>query len=155
MRAIVFILALLCIWLRLAGGAETLTFDASTTPLVGYVLKWGTTPTGVNGIQALDTNRVVFLTNGPWGAFHFKVVAVASNGVESLPSNVLLATNLPAAPLQLRLVPGTNVVYLDATVNGALAWKRVAIITNDPALLAAQRSSLFRVSRAPLPGGAP
>lgn len=148
MRLIVIILAFLSLRLN----AETLIFEASPTPNVGYFLKWGTSSNGVNGLLALDTNRVVNLTNGPFGAFYFKTTAVSSNGIESLPSNVLLATNLPGAPLQLRIVPATNVVYLEATVNGAMAWRRVAIITNDPALLAAQRSSLFRAFPAPLPG---
>lgn len=148
------------IWLiiilgKMAIGQESLTFDASPSPSVTYFIKWGTNSGSAQGGFSLGTNRVVALTNGPWGRYFFTVTALSSNQVESFPSNELLATNRPAAPLELRLVPaGTNVVYIDGSFNG-LNWRRLAVVTNDPALLAMQRQQMFRASNTnlpPLPG---
>lgn len=102
---------------------ETLTFDASNTPNVTYRLGWGTNATTIGNLS-LGTNTVAILTNGPWGIYFFQVWATSTNGVDSLPSNALLATNRPAAPLQLRIVPATNLVYLDISTDGFLTWQR-------------------------------
>ena len=155
MRIFVFILALLGLGLAVASGVETLAFDASTTPNVGYVLYWGTNAAGRIASVALDTNRVVSLKTGPWGAFYFKVTAFNNSGIESDPSNVLLATNRPSAPLNLRLLPSTNSITLEGSED-LQSWQRLAIITpqSPPVLLAAQSRQMFRASTVapPLPG---
>lgn len=140
MKFDILIFAILCLWIKCAMGAETLIFDASPTPQVGYVLRWGTSPINIIGSEALDTNRVAVLTNGPWGAFYFKVFSVATNNVESFPSNVLLATNLPAAPLQLRIgPPGTNAVFVEGSYD-MQNWQRLA----GPIFVASQSRQSFR-----------
>jgi hypothetical protein len=149
------IIAIFCIITRLVIGVETLTFDASTTPNVGYVLKWGTNQLGVIGSLALDTNRVAKLTNGPFGAYYFKVTAFANNGTESDFSNVLLATNRPNAPINLRIIGPTDALLLQASASAAGPWKSLAVITstNTPLVLAPEPKQMFRaiITNAPPP----
>jgi len=137
---------------RLVFGVETLAFDPSSTANVGYVLYWGTNDLHRLGSMPLDTNRVVSLTGGPWGALYFKVTAWTSNGVESLPSNVVLATNRPAAPLRLRVVSGTNSLTLEGSDELA-TWRTLAVIPRNapPVTLSAQPRQVFRLRAPPLP----
>lgn len=149
MKYFITTIAVLCLWLKVKG-VETLTFDASPTPNVTYRLAWGTNATGTIGYLQLGTNLVISLTNGPWGAYYFQVTAFSTNNVESAPSNVLLATNRPAAPLQLRIQPGTNIVYLDGSINGT--WQRIGMVVKDPMVIAARSNQMFRlVQYPPLP----
>ena len=151
MKIVFSVFAILCIWLK-ANGVDTLTFEASTTPGVVYALKYGTNSGGVLSFIPLGTNQIISLTNGPWGRFFFTVTAtIVTNGVESIPSNELLATNRPASPLQLRIVPMTNVFYIEGTLNGGLSFRRLAVVTNDPALLSMHRSQMIRASVVALP----
>ncbi len=125
--------------------ADTLIFDASTTANVTYIMRWGPNASGTIGLQNLGTNLFMSLTNGPWGTNYFQVNAVSTNGVESLGSNVVLATNRPAAPLQLRIIPATNVVYLERSLDGGFTWVRF-----DP-IAARGAGALFRGLQPPFP----
>ena len=131
---------------------ETLIFDASITPGVNYSLKWTNSISPLITVMPLGTNRSVSLTNGPWGVLTFWVVAVSPiESIESDPSNLLVATNRPAAPLQLRIQSVTNVYIIDGTINNGLTWQQLALVTNKPAVMASQLNQMFRAKRIQYP----
>jgi hypothetical protein len=154
MKLVILTLAILCLWLKLASGVDTLAWDASATSNVTYRLRWATNSAGNEaGTLVLGTNTTVALTNGPWGRFYFDVIAATTNGIESLPSNELLATNRPAAPLQLRLLPPADALLLQSTADPRAGWKTIAVITstNRPLILAQVERQSFRVIATNLP----
>lgn len=151
------IFAVLCCGLRLAMGLDSLTFEASTTSNVVYRLKWSTNSAGAAaGSLELGTNRFLALTNGPWGRFYYRVLSVTTNNIESDPSNEVLGTNRPVAPLQLQIQTVTNAVILQGSFNGE-TWKDLGVFTTNALELALQRYQLIRakVGPPPMPGGAP
>lgn len=154
-RAIIILLAFAAsaLMLRLvhrAHSADSLTFTRSTTPNVTHILRWGVgTQVYTASMNLGSTVNIVALTNGPWGPLYYVVVALSTNMIESDPSNELLATNRPAAPLLLRMVPAADVIRLEATLDGGNIWKPVAIITNIPVIIPAVTSQLFRASSPP------
>lgn len=131
---------------------ETLTFDASSTSNVTYALKWTNSISPLITIMPLGTNRLVSLTNGPWGTYTFWVVSITPiEGIESIPSNLLLATNRPASPLQLRIQSITNVYIIDGTINNGLTWQQLATITNKPTVMASQLNQMLRAKQIQYP----
>lgn len=142
---ILFVVVLCAIIARIgyrAFSADSLTFNRSTSSNVTHILRWGVGTQVYTGSQPLGTNNLVALVDGPWGRFFFVVAAVSSNLTESLPSNEILHTNRPDAPLMLRLIPRTNgVVQLETSFDGGLSWQ---FMTNLPIL--AVTSQLFRAS---------
>jgi hypothetical protein len=160
MKFLILVLTILSLWLRLAKGVDYLAFDPSLTSNVVYRLRLGTNAGVVRSTIDLGTNRIVGLTNGPWGHYFASVVAVTTNGIESLPSNELFSTNLPSAPARLRLLPPTDALILQSSAVGAGGpWKTLAIVTstNQPLSLVQSPRQFFRVVHTnlpPLPGGA-
>lgn len=105
------ILSLLVAALAFTANSVTFEWDHSPDPLVtGYRLYWGTSSNTftmsrpslgrTNAITILDTN---FTANVPQ---YFVVVATNAAGIESLPSNTVIWTNIvpPSAPKNLRII---------------------------------------------------
>jgi len=141
----------------IARGVDYVTFDPSSTSNVVYRLRIrAETNSQSYTVMELGTNRFVGLTNGPWGRQYYTAVAVTTNGWESDPSNEVLSTNRPGAPVNLKLELGTNAAIIQGTINGGSQWRHLATVIEDPVLLAQQRSQMLRAfstNLPPLPGG--
>lgn len=131
-------------------GVDNVTFTMSPTPNVTHKLIWGTNAGGTVGSMTVFTNNFS-LTNGPWGAYYFRMVAVSTNNIESNPSNEVLSTNRPAEPLQLRIVPGTNTVIIEGSFNGGSDWRQFAVASTVKTPTIMFRARLTNMP--PLPGG--
>lgn len=111
-----------------------------------FVLKWGPQMGATNFFLNVGTNLTAVVTNPTSGFLFFHVVARTQDGLESDPSNTVMATNYPAMPLQLRITTNTTTsLRLEGTVDGT-AWIRLANITKDPVILAMSQRMLFRTS---------
>ena len=82
-------------------GVDVVTFTPSPTPNVQHVIQWGTNSGGTIGSQPLAVGGSLVMSNGPWGVLFYRAVAVSTNGVSSHPSNEVMATNRPGAPLNI------------------------------------------------------
>jgi hypothetical protein len=101
--------------------------------------------------MAVGTNLVATVTNLTSGYLYFSAFARTPEGVESLPSNTVIETNYPAAPLQLRITTNTTTsLTLEGTMDG-LTWIHLATVTNDPALLEMRKRMMLRTTLPPLP----
>lgn len=118
---------------------------------ITYALKWGNAPGATDFSMAVGTNLVATVTNLTSGYLYFSAFARTPEGVESLPSNTVIETNYPAAPLQLRITTNTTTsLTLEGTMDG-LTWIHLATVTNDPALLEMRKRMMLRTTLPPLP----
>lgn len=135
-----------------AGTFESLTFAWDRAPSHGtnitFRLKYGTDTNQSAEFIDAGTNTTATVTNLTSGVLHFTVVATTEFGLESLPSNWVVVTNYPAAPLQLKLSSYKfPTVKLEGTLNGGMEWRTLALVTNDPVTLkGAVASMLFRAT---------
>jgi hypothetical protein len=117
------------------------------------ILRWGPTPGSTNFFFNAGTNTTATITNMTAGYLYWTAVARTSDGLESDPSNMVVSTNYPGAPLQLKITTNTSTsIKLEGTSDGH-TWNTLAIITNDPVLLSMRRNMMFRAStnQPPLP----
>jgi hypothetical protein len=121
-----------------------LDFDRATNHTGGitYSLQYWPQAGGTTNRIPLGTNTSLHLTNGPWGILNFNAIATAynTNGavvtpIDSNPSNGVIATNRPSAPLRLRVTDEDTSVYIEGTFNGGITWKPLAYVTNEPAVI--------------------
>lgn len=129
---------------------ETLTFDASPTPNVSYAIKTGTSPGTYQNVISIGTNLMLSLTNGPWGRIFCVAVAISTNGIESAPSNELVCTNRPGAPVTLRLAGPNQGLRVLASEDG-IAWNLLGIYTNTPLLLSIRQRQMIKAATISLP----
>lgn len=129
---------------------------ASHDTNISYVLKWGNT----NGSAQFSTNVghkfTAIVTNPTPGILYFHVVAVTPDGIESLPSNVVVETNHPAAPLRLildRTNATTSSIRIEGTTDGAATWIHLATVTseNAPAIIQSATKQLLIRSKLVVP----
>lgn len=122
--------------------------DESHGTNISYVLKWGTVSNAYPNAIDYGTNTTALLTNLTSGFLYFIVVARTLDGLESAPSNLLIITNYPAAPLRLRMTTNTlQSVRLEGTRNGGMDWQHLATVTSDPAMImGSMRSMMIRAS---------
>jgi hypothetical protein len=126
----------------------TLAWDRALThgPEITYVLRWGTNMGGTTWSTDVGTRTFVTVTNPTSGTLYFSVVAQASDGIPSDPSNTVTVTNYPAAPLHLRIRTNTTTsLKLEGTVDGQ-TWINLAMITNDPVIVQMRQRMMFRAS---------
>jgi len=110
------------------------------------ILRWGSTPGSTNFFFNAGTNTTATITNMTAGYLYWTAVARTSDGLESDPSNMVVSTNYPGSPLQLKITTNTSTsIKLEGTTDG-FTWNTLAIITNDPVLLAMRRNMMFRAS---------
>jgi hypothetical protein len=115
-------------------------------PDITYVLRWGTSVGATTWSTNVGNQTSVTVTNPTSGTLYFSVVARSSDGLLSDPSNTVVATNYPAAPLQLRISTNTSTsLKLEGTEDGK-TWIYLATVTNDPAQVAMRRNMIFRAS---------
>jgi len=119
---------------------------------ISYVLKWGAQVGATNFTLSVGNNLTAVVTNPTTGFLYFHVVAVTPEGLESEPSNTVIQTNYPAAPLQLRVTTNTtssvNLEYLNTD-----GWKHLATISFTPYVIEMNRrwATLRTVQLPPLP----
>lgn len=128
-------------------------------PSAKFRIHFGTNTGVVNTSLDVGTNDLVQLTNGPWGRVFASAVEVVTNAppfpleIISPPSNEILITNRPAAPMRLRILPSTNAaIRIEGTSDGAATWIHLATVTSENApvtIRSASRSTLFRTSVVP------
>lgn len=122
---------------------------------ITYVLKWGAQTNATNFTLSVGTNLTATVTNPTPGYLYFHVVARTSDGLESEPSNVVIETNYPAKPLQLRVTDNTtSSVRIEGTTD-AQNWIHLATVNRDNApvtLPSASKGMMLRtVQLPPLP----
>lgn len=118
---------------------------------ITFLLKWGSVPGSTNYHLSVGTNLTATVTNPTSGFLFFHVVARTTEGLESDPSNMIVVTNYPAAPLKLQIsTNNTTSLKLEGTVDGS-TWILLANITNDPVVVAMRRNMMFRASTNPPP----
>ena len=115
---------------------------------ISYVLKWGPQLGATNFTLSVGTNLTAVVTNPTTGFLYFHVVARTPEGLESEPSNVVVATNYPAKPLQLRITTNTtSSIRIEGTTDGMETWIHLATVTKDNApvtIRSASDHTLFR-----------
>ncbi len=111
-----------------------------------FILRWGSTPGSTNSQFNAGTNTTATITNMTAGYLYWTAIARTSDGLESDPSNMIVSTNYPGAPLKLQIKTNdSSSLKLEGTVDGH-TWIHLATITNDPVLIAMRRSMMFRAS---------
>jgi len=132
----------------------------SQGPDARFRIQFGTNAGVVNSWLDIGTNDTVQLTNGPWGRLFACAVQVVTNPppYEPItigpPSNELVFTNRPFAPMRLRLGTNTAAIRLEGTTDGN-NWIHLGTVTQlqTPATIqSASKSLLVRtVQLPPLP----
>lgn len=109
---------------------------------ISYVLKWGALPGATNFNLNVGTNLTAIVTNPTPGILYFHAVARTSDGIESLPSNVVIETNYPARPLQLRITTNTTSSVILEFLEGP-EWKHLVMVSNQYQSVVVSRQALI------------
>lgn len=132
----------------------------SHLPDTTYELQWGSSTNSAstnfyNNTLNVGTNLTCTVTNPTTGYLYFRCVAVdTKSGLKSEPSNVVLSTNYPAAPLQLNIQgTTTSAVQIEGQYPGSTNWIHLATVENEPVSFRQSTKSLLM--RAKLVGAPP
>jgi hypothetical protein len=160
MKLLVLLFALMCLWIRLAMGADALLeWDASATAgVTNYRVSYGQTSRVYAASRSFGTNLSALITNLVAGRWFFSATAWKA-GIESDPSNELGWTNTAFSPVNLRITGPRDALALQSAASPAGPWKTLAVVTstNAPLQLTIQPREMFRAASTnlpPLPGGA-
>lgn len=131
----------------------------SQGPDTRFRIQFGTNAGVVNSWMDIGTNDTVQLTNGPWGKLFASAVQVVTNPppYEPItigpPSNELVFTNRPYAPVRLRIGSTNAALRIEGTIDGN-NWIHLATVTSKdtPATIqSASKSMSFRTAIPPKP----
>ena len=103
-----------------------------------FRIQFGTNAGVINTWMDIGTNDTVQLTNGPWGRLFATAVQVVTNPPPyepvtiGPPSNELVFTNRPYAPVRLRIGSTNAALRIEGTEDGN-TWVHLATVTREGA----------------------
>lgn len=157
----IFLLLLTALMTALAQ-PQILSFDRAPSQGADarFRMQFGTNSGVVHSWTDVGTNDTVQLTNGPWGRIFVTAVQVVTNPppYEPItigpPSNEILITNRPFAPMRLRMLPVTNAaIRIEGTTDGN-NWIHLATGFKDAATFtipSASKTMMIRTVQLPPP----